>query len=466
MSQITAAAFALPDQKEGANIRVVRLLSRIIFVSMLVLVAWTAIPYGTAEIWWKAIFAALIFVLTGFALLENMLSKAWRPRSSALLLAPLALAAYALLQSLSLGLGQQTIAGIPVGSAISADPFQSRLFALQLLALTLAAALLYRYAATRRRLTLLINVILAVAVVSAIFGILRQTTQQEIGFGLPLLKPDQGYGQFINKNHFAFMMEMALGLSLGMALGGGVKRDRAIIYFTSVLPIWTALVLSNSRGALIALFAQVVAAVLLLTNLKTSRASQSRVLHQIKRLPVRVALLVVLLGVVFAGTIWLGGDRLVGNLETVSGEFDPATAETRQGASRNEIWRSTWLMFRNHPVAGVGLGGYATAIPTYHDASGTLTPQEAHNEYLELISSGGLIGGAIGVWFAILLVRQTRISLRASNRFRRTAALGATLGIVGVAVHSMVDFGLHMIANALIFAALVVIATARTEHDN
>lgn len=123
-------------------------------------------------------------------------------------------------------------------------------------------------------------------------------------------------------------------------------------------------------------------------------------------------------------------------------------------------------MFRNHPVAGVGLGGYATAIPTYHDASGTLTPQEAHNEYLELISSGGLIGGAIAVWFAILLVRQTRSSLRASNRFRRTAALGATLGIVGVAVHSMVDFGLHMIANALIFAALVVIATARTEHDN
>jgi hypothetical protein len=49
--------------------------------------------------------------------------------------------------------------------------------------------------------------------------------------------------------------------------------------------------------------------------------------------------------------------------------------------------------------------------------------------------------------------------LRSSDPFRRSACLGALVGLFGVAVHSLVDFGLHITANALIFTSLVVIAT-------
>ena len=59
-------------------------------------------------------------------------------------------------------------------------------------------------------------------------------------------------------------------------------------------------------------------------------------------------------------------------------------------------------MFAAHPFLGVGLGGYWIGITAYHDASGLMTPQEAHNDYLELLSSGGLIGFAIGVWFVVV----------------------------------------------------------------
>jgi hypothetical protein len=41
--------------------------------------------------------------------------------------------------------------------------------------------------------------------------------------------------------------------------------------------------------------------------------------------------------------------------------------------------------------------------------------------------------------------------------------MGALIGIFGVAVHSLVDFGLHVTINALVLTALVVIATARVE---
>jgi O-antigen ligase len=123
-------------------------------------------------------------------------------------------------------------------------------------------------------------------------------------------------------------------------------------------------------------------------------------------------------------------------------------------------------MFMAHPILGVGLGGYWAAIPAYHDASGTMTPQEAHNDYLELLASGGLVALALGGWFAVIVFLRTRENMAARNRFRRAACLGAAIGIAGVAVHSLVDFGLHAIVNALVFTTLIVIATSKPQWGN
>jgi O-antigen ligase len=117
-------------------------------------------------------------------------------------------------------------------------------------------------------------------------------------------------------------------------------------------------------------------------------------------------------------------------------------------------------MFAAHPIAGAGFGGYWIGITAFHDASGSLTPQEAHNEYLELLSSGGLIGFAIGVWFAVVVVRRVRARLIYEYGRLRAIRLAAVLAIAGVVVHSLVDFGLHMMSNALVFIVLIAIATA------
>src|SRR5262249_11538567 len=103
------------------------------------------------------------------------------------------------------------------------------------------------------------------------------------------------------------------------------------------------------------------------------------------------------------------------------------------------------------------LGGYWAAVPTYHGASGLQTPQQAHNDYLELLAGGGLIGAAILIWFCVVLVKQARQSLQVARGFQRTAVLGALIGLAGVAIHSTVDFGLHVTINALIAVALLSI---------
>jgi O-antigen ligase len=99
------------------------------------------------------------------------------------------------------------------------------------------------------------------------------------------------------------------------------------------------------------------------------------------------------------------------------------------------------------------------AITAYHDGSGEMTPQEAHNDWLEFLASGGLIGVALGVWFLYSFIRTVRERLRASDSFVRAARCGAIVGIAGLAIHCLVDFGLHIPINAVMFIVLIVIAT-------
>jgi O-antigen ligase len=429
-------------------------LNRVIFGALVGLLIVAAIPYGTVEPWWKAAFVCAAFGLCIIAIVEILISGATDLPGKPVLLPMLALSAFAYLQTLSLG--PLTVEpSLQVWNSISADPYQTRFFVLQLLALTVCLALLYRYARTEARIRILIFTILGIAVASAVFGILRQTTQHETGFILPLLKQNQGYGQFINKNHFAYLMEMAFGLGLGILVSGVVKKDRVLIYVSLLLPIWTGLVLSNSRGGILAMLTQIVVSGLLFLN--------SKVLPNITRTSVvRVALIVVLAVGVLLGTLWVGGDRLASNFEAAGTEFSQTRSE---GARRTEIWRASLKMFAAHPLLGVGFGGYWIGITAYHDASGVMTPQEAHNDYLEILSSGGIIGFAIAIWFSFAVIRAARKNLSTDTGYMRAARLGSVLGIIGAAVHSLFDFGLHIIANAAVFITLLMIATTQNTDE-
>lgn len=388
------------------------------------------LPYGTVEPWWKAFFVCAVFGICILAVIEIAISNQPQLKLPSVLLPLLALTALAFLQSWT-------------GS--SADSFQTRFFALQLLALSAFLALLYRYAATAQRMRLLAYTVIGIAVVSAIFGILRLTTQHETGFVLPLLRQNQGFAQFVNKNHFAYLIEMAIGLIIGLAFGERTKQN--LVYLAFLIPLWVALVLSNSRGGILAILVQVLIATMLLVRWPR----------------LKIALAVVLVAGVCAGTLWVGGDRLANTIAPATNDLTTNVASSRENASRNEIWRATLKLFSAHPVIGAGLGGYWIGITAYHDASGALVPQEAHNDYLELLASGGVIGFVIGVWFLVTVIRVTKSNLSMSKGFVHALRVGAVIGIAGVLVHSLFDFGLHLLGNAFVFLTLIMMATAQID---
>ena len=411
---------------------------KIIFAALIAVIVLAAIPYGTIEPWWKAAFVCAVFAICIFAIIETLASRSKWIEGGSVLLPMLALSALAFVQA---------------WNAISADPFQTRFFALQMLALTAFLALLYRYANTRRRVHVLIYTILGVAVASALFGILRQTMQHETGFVLPLLKQNQGFAQFVNKNHFAYLMEMGFGLGLGILVGPRVIGKSRLIHAALLVPMWVAFIFANSRGGMLAMMVQVFVAALLLLSYQSPVIARSSVL--------KVALIVLILAGVLVSTVWVGGERLATNLEATMTQFKAGASPDR--VSRSEIWGASLKMFAAHPILGVGLGGYGIGITAYHDASGRMTPQEAHNDYVELLSSAGLIGLAIGVWFIVVIFRKVRQKLSEADEFERCVRYGALLGLAGVAAHSIVDFGLHIMINALVCLALIMLATARFE---
>ena len=431
-------------------------------------IIFTAIPYGTVDPWSQAVFEGAVFLLGLGWVVHGFLEGSWRIGNLRLVFPIVALVGLAIFQSVAWAQTDQ--AGTRVLWSISADPFESRAFALRVAALILAGVLFSRFTLSNQRLNFLVHTIIALAIACALFGIVRQALQHSEGFLLPRLKQGGGYAQFINKDHFSYLIEMAFGLTAGVAFMRSGRLERIPLYLSGMVVMWSALVLSLSRGGLLAMSIQMIlAALLFLSSRKIAQvtANSGHRLAWLRSTIAKTIMIGVLLITIVAGVVWLGGDQLVTGVETASIEMagmDPS--ELHEAARRRDIWRASWRMFRQHPIAGAGLGGYWAEIPRFHEGSGVLTPQQAHNDYLEVLASGGFIGAAILLWFAVTLIGQTRRNIRATEGFQRAVSLGATVGVTGVAVHSVVDFGLHVTVNALVLMALLAILSLNSFEES
>jgi O-antigen ligase len=448
-------------RKQDSTRPVARFLGRLIFFSLLVTIALTAIPYGTVQPWWIAIFECVVFVIAILGAIETSTGKSWSTNDLSLFAPLLFLTLFVVFQSLPLFSG---IGPLGLGASLSADPYGTRQFAIRLFALIVAALLLLRYTASKARLRNLIYVIIAVGVASAFFGIMRKNLQQGPGFFLPgLTIVDRSFGQFVNRNHFAFLMEMCLGLTLGL-IAGEIGRYRRVLVLLSVSALlWVALIYSNSRGGILASLCELLFLGFMLDPIShLTRAPVGTRWRRFQNLASGLAVRAFLGGCLIAlfayGVGWVGGEPVVFNFQQATTDFSQQEMENNVNTSRKEIWSATWQLIKAHPVAGVGFGGYWVSITRYHNASGAMTPQQAHNDYLELLASGGAIGCALVAWFAVVFLRRARQRLNSPDPYYRAACLGALTGLFGVAVHSFVDFGIHVTINSLVSCALIVIA--------
>jgi O-antigen ligase len=126
------------------------------------------------------------------------------------------------------------------------------------------------------------------------------------------------------------------------------------------------------------------------------------------------------------------------------------------------VYRATTGLWQRFPITGTGLA-------TFREASPTVVPREAsdawywhaHNDYLELLATTGVVGAAVLLLGAVVVVRRLgRTVLHAKRSEDRGAALAALGAVTGAAVHSLFDFGLSLPANAATLAVLCGAALA------
>jgi O-antigen ligase len=412
------------------------------------------LAFGTVEPWSIALFELNALLLAILISLRFVAASQPDWRSLRIALPVLALLLFAACQSIQYGSVAGSLpseifertASIP--RALSLDPNSTREATVKLLALLIyfVAAIHTLRDSRRRRLALIALTIFGVAV--SIFAIAQRLTYDGKMYWIrpvsPFIAP---YGPYGNYNHFAGMIELILPLPTAYALFARIDGEQRLVWLFGSAIMAAASILSLSRGGFFILAAQISAfAVIALVDRRAAKGNKI----VLSLAPAAAAALV----------LWVG----YGPLSQRFGKIRDGANE-HSVATRLEYWSSSWRMFMDHPVCGVGLGAFPAIYPSYGRSSAKYERlEQAHSDYLQLLTDAGIIGGVIGLWFLFELIRIGRLqlaNLARTTSMDRALIIGGYIAVCGLLLHSFWDFNLQIAANALLFLFVVALATAR-----
>jgi len=360
-----------------------------------------------------------------------------------------AAAIYGLIQVIPFGTLPVTGGVDQISRTISLDPFATQISALHFAILGVYFSLVliaFDSASRLRKFAIFITVF---GFAYAFFAILQSILSPTKIYGLLERAYAQPFGSFVSRNNFAAWMEMAIAVPMGMLFSGTIERDKRLVYGTAVVLMGVSLIVSGSRGGLVVLLLEI-GFLFFLTYSFRSRGQAW----------LRVLMIVGLVFAIIAGTVFVGGETSLTRIGQEQGQ--PADTVTRQ-----QMWGVTLKMIGDNMPFGVGLGAFGVAYTRYDVASGFERVEQAHNDFLQVVSDAGIVGGLLGIAFLAFLFRLGRRGLRVSNTYRRGIAAGSLAGILGALVHSIFDFGLHTPSVAILFLTLVgMLAAAGSSHDD
>jgi O-antigen ligase len=250
-------------------------------------------------------------------------------------------------------------------------------------------------------------------------------------------------GTFVNPNHFAGLLAASLpcGLALIHAHAGRRSAERP------GLAAWLGG--EGSRSWALGLLLIVAAAGLLLSYSRAGIAIGLAALGAThlaagRRHGLHARLIAGVLVLAFALTplLQIGAERLVLRYAHVPEELHGA---------RVQVWLDTLALPLSYPVTGCGFGAFAASYPLVRSAEVRSFFAHAHNDPLQLLAEGGLLGSGLLLCILFPLLRQM---VRALDGAKGRLAVGFATGLAAMMLHSLVDFPFHIPANAATGAVL------------
>jgi hypothetical protein len=265
------------------------------------------------------------------------------------------------------------------------------------------------------------------------------------------------FGPFLNRNHFATWMVIAIPLCLGYLVAHtsvhqrhetlGATWQKRLIAALDARALWLAasiclmlvgLVACLSRSGTIGL----VSALVLGAWLRGRRAGTGAVTWGLGAL-----------------ILALGAAVFRGNFGQIYERFGAAGSAT---AYRMNIWRATMEVAGDYWLTGSGAGTLPTVMLVYQRTPSLFRINSAHNHYLQVAAEGGLLIGIPVVVALALFVRASRDALLRDDSGMYFLRAGALSGLFGVAVQSIWEVGLTTPANAVLAALAAAIAVHRS----
>ncbi|MEA3358575.1 MAG: O-antigen ligase family protein [Thermodesulfobacteriota bacterium] len=398
----------------------------IISYTLYALIVFTPLARGSVQGWSVAIIHLITLFALSIFLLDRCVRWDWKWVKTALNKPILALLILCLLSS-----------------AFSIHQ-RSSLWAMVLLINYLAVFYLVIFTINNRlRLKNLAYLIVSVGIFLSVFGMFKKFgynpfpwwSYEDLRYGTDLLSATYG-----NHNHLAGYLEMAIPLALGLFLLDFRGAKLLLMIYLPFIMV-TALILSLSRGGWISfLFGLFLFAHGLMKS------------HYFKKKKLLLSLsgvLLVLSVIVLASTPVV--ERVISMLEK---EKDAGFY------TRTVAWRGVLEMIADRPLLGTGPGTFSSAFTKYQPPGLLRHFSKAHNDYLHFTSEIGVLLIPIIIWMIIGFFREGFYKLRSPSRLIRGITLGAMSGVTAMLFHSIIDFNLHIPANALLFTVLAALVAA------
>ncbi len=385
-------------------------------IAICVLAAFAVLAFGTVEIWSEAVLeigaAALLLWWSILVFVRREIEVRWN----------------AIFWPIVAFIG---IAALQLLFRISVYPFLTRVGLLKFMGCVILFFLAVQAFQTRRDLKMLAWFVMSFGFAIAVFGIAQNyTSHAELYWFRPLTAGGNPFGPYVDRDHFAGLMELIAPVGLSMIAFRGVRHEQMpFVGLLTLLPV-AALFLTASRGGVVAFLFEV-AFLLVLTRV-----------HRAGRGTVALAGLL-LLAVVFIA--WLGAGTVLQRVRS-------STFGELSTGKRTSMLKGAWHIFLDHPAAGTGLGTLVAIYPRYATLYDDRIVDHVHNDYAELLAETGIAGGLCGAFFLFILFgTAARRLAEEQSGFSRGIHAAGTVACAGLLVHSLVDFNLHIPANALFF---------------
>jgi hypothetical protein len=263
---------------------------------------------------------------------------------------------------------------------------------------------------------------------------------------------------FVNRNSYATYAGIGLVSALALTLSYYIRQDsaeslarkmtqviaatigRGGAWIACVFVIGIALILTGSRGGVLATIAGIIALSLMagVRGRKNALVAGSGLLMAI---------------LVIGAAFFNFGDFLADRLTTQGLASDDRLA----------VYVLAWRSIGDAPFLGFGDGAFQEVLPMYRDAS--IGPfgvwDKAHNSYLELLQGVGVpVAGLFLSGVALLAGRCVVAAL--TRQHSATAPLAASAATVIISLHAFVDFSMQIQAVALSWAALLGAGVAQS----